>query len=35
MLWITPYDEKNIGGTSASRRNFLDRIITNFDFKSQ
>ncbi len=31
MLWITPYDEKVFGGTASSRRNFLDRIVANFD----
>ena len=31
MLWITPYDEKIFGGSSSSRRNFVDRIVANFD----
>ena len=31
MLWVTPYDEKIFGGPSASRRNFIDRIVANFD----
>ena len=28
---ITPYDEKNFGGSASSRRNFIDRIVANFD----
>ena len=31
MLWITPYDEKIFGGSASSRRNFIDRIVANFD----
>ncbi|MBF95923.1 MAG: hypothetical protein CMJ13_01700 [Pelagibacterales bacterium] len=32
MLWITPYDEKIFKGGPSSRRAFLDRIVSNFDF---
>ena len=32
MLWITPYDEKIFTGSASLRRNFLDRLICNFDF---
>ncbi len=32
MLWITPYDEKIFRGAAASRRAFLDRLVSNFDF---
>ena len=31
MLWVTPYDEKIFGGSASSRRNFIDRIVANFD----
>jgi len=31
MLWITPYDEKVFKGPGASKRAFLDRIVSYFD----
>ncbi len=31
MIWVTPYDEKIFRGGASLRRNFLDRLVGNFD----
>ena len=31
MLWIAPYNEKIFNGSSSSRRDFIDNLVSNFD----